>query len=477
MSNVLRNLPSVNELLENPALKQVVDRVNHNVVVSGVRSFLDNLRHEVQTATAERHVPSPSELAEKIAKWILEQQSPHLRPVINATGILLHTGLGRAPLAEEALQAVREVSQGYSSLEVDLTTGQRSQRMLAVERQLRQLTGAEAALVVNNNAAATMLTLAALAPHREVIVSRGELVEIGGSYRLPDVMQWSGAVLREVGTTNRTRKEDYAAAIHDGTGALMKVHPSNYQVVGFTESATLAELVDLARQHQIPLIDDVGSGALIDFRTYGVAGEPVIADRIKAGSDVVLLSGDKMLGGPQCGILVGKRKWLDIIARHPLNRALRVDKMTLAALVATLNLYRDASTAEQRIPLMALLSTSLENLKSRADRMAPQILATRDVESVQVIEEVNYLGGGSLPNQEKPTWCLAISPARGNVAQLATRLRSSNPPVLGRVQQGRLLLDLRTIFPSQDRMVVEAFQQLGAAAEQSEEPESLPDVE
>jgi len=470
MSNVLRNLPSVNELLESPALKQVVDRVNHNVVVTGVRSFLDNLRQEVQSATAQRHIPSPTELAEKIAKWILEQQNPHLRPVINATGILLHTGLGRAPLADEAIQAVHEASQGYVSLEIDLATGQRSQRTQGVERQLRQLTGAEAALVVNNNAAATMLTLAALAPQREVIVSRGELVEIGGSYRLPDVMQWSGAILREVGTTNRTRKQDYAEAIHGGTGALMKVHPSNFQVVGFTESASLAELVELAGQHQLPLIDDVGSGALVDFRAWGVTGEPIIADRIKAGADVVLLSGDKMLGGPQCGILVGKRKWIDRIAQHPLNRPLRVDKMTLAALAATLHLYHDASTAEQRIPLLALLSTSLENLKSRADRMAPRIMAIREVESVEVIEEVNYLGGGSLPNQEKSTWCLAVSPAHGNVTQLAARLRTGQPAVMGRIHQGRLLLDMRTIFPAQDRMVVEAFQQLGANAEPAEEP-------
>jgi L-seryl-tRNA(Ser) seleniumtransferase len=476
MSNVFRNIPSVNELLESPPLRQVVDRVSHNVVVSGVRSFLENLRQEVQTATADRHVPSAGELAEKIAKWILDQHSPHLRPVINATGILLHTGLGRAPLAEEALQAVHNSCQGYVSLELDLETGQRSDRLLAVQRQLRDLTGAEAALVVNNNAAATMLALAALASQREVIVSRGELVEIGGSYRLPDVMQWSGAILREVGTTNRTRRQDYESAIHEGTGALMKVHPSNFQVVGFTESATLAELIEVAHQHHLPVIDDIGSGSLVDFRPYGLPGEPVVAERIKAGADVVLLSGDKMLGGPQCGILVGRRKWIDLIARHPLNRALRVDKMTLAALAGTLELYRDPKTAEQKIPLLALLSTPLENLKNRADRLAPQIQATRAVETVQVVEDVNYLGGGSLPNQQKPTWCLAISPSQGSVTHLAHKLRCGTPSVVGRVQQERLLLDLRTIFPSQDRFVVEAFQGLDRPAEQVDPEVFSPEI-
>ncbi len=284
MSNVLRHIPSVHELLDSPPLQRLVQRVNRNVVVSGVRDFLDNLRGEVQSATREIQVPDPTELAERIAEWILQEGTPTLRPVINATGVLLHTGLGRAPLAHEALQAIQQVAQGYASLEVDLESGQRSQRAQAVEKWLRQLTGAEAAAVVNNNAGATLLTLSALADQQEVVVSRGQLIEIGGSYRLPDVMTVSGARLREVGTTNKTRIGDYAAAIGPETAALMRVHTSNYVVVGFTEEASLDELVALGRQRDLPVIDDIGSGALLDFSRFGVRNEPVAGDSIKAGA-------------------------------------------------------------------------------------------------------------------------------------------------------------------------------------------------
>lgn len=471
MSNVLKNIPSVGELLESPQLKQVVDRVSHNVVVSSVRSFVDNLRHEVQSATSDRHVPSASELAEKIASWILDQQVSPLRPVINATGILLHGGLGRSPLAAEALQAVQQASQGYVSLEVDLASGRRVPRQGAVERLLRELTGAEAALVVNNKGAATLLTLAALAPGREVLVARGELVESGTDYRLPEVIQSSGAVLREVGTTNRTRQQDYRAALNEQTGAIMKVTPTHYEVVGFTESTPLSELVEIARHHKdkIPVIDDVGGAGLLDYREYGIAGVPRVADRIKAGADVVLMSGDKMLGGPQAGILVGKRKVLEIIAQHPLHRLLRVDKMTLAALTATLQLYQDPALAQQHLPLLMLLSTSLENLKNRADRLAPQIAATPGIETVDVLEGMNSLHGSPLPHQQQATWCLSVKPARGTALELADQLRSGTLPLIGRVDDARLVLDLRTVFPAQDRMVVEAFQRLDNARE-SEPP-------
>lgn len=460
MQNPLRSIPSVNELLESPQLTSLVDRVSHNVVVTGVRIFLENLREEVQTTATELNIPTPTELAQRIAEWIETSDEPSLRPVINATGILLHTGLGRAPLAKEAVQALSDAA-GYASVEVDLASGERSQRVVAVEKLLKELTGAEAAAVVNNNAAATVLTLAALAHDREVIVSRGELIEIGGSFRLPDVMSISGARLREVGTTNKTRGADYRDAISMDTAALMRVHTSNFRVVGFTEAPTLDELVTLGRKRNVPVIDDIGSGALIDFSKYGVSGEPVASESVKAGADIVLFSGDKLVGGPQCGIIIGRQNLIKQIAQHPLMRALRVDKMTLAALAATLRLYRDTATAEEALPLLARLSAPLDNLKNRAERLAPQLGATSAVASAEVAEDKTYLGGGSVPTQYIPTWCVALMPDKLSVDEFSKALRVGSPSVFGRVQQDRLVLDLRSVMPDQDALIVEAVQRIG----------------
>jgi len=458
MPNPLRNLPSVNELIERQPLKQLVENISHNTVVSNVRSFLDNLRGEVQTATSDVRIPTPAELAERIAEWIVTAEKPPLQPVINATGVLLHTGLGRAPLADEALAAVHRAGRDYATVEVDAATGQRSQRVLAVESLLKELTGAEAVAVVNNNAGATLITLTALGAGKEVIVSRGQLIEIGGSYRLPDVMTSSGAQLREVGTTNKTRIDDYRNAISQETAALMRVHTSNYVVAGFTEEATLDQLVALGKQRNLPVIDDIGSGALIDFTPYGAPHEPVAKNSIQAGADLVLFSGDKLLGGPQCGIIAGKKQLVDKIVKHPLMRALRTGKMTLAALAATLELYRKPERAKLQVPLLALLETPPENLKNRAERLAPQIAASAAVESAEAIEESACLGGGSVPTQHIPTWCIAVTPsARFSVDGLAAALRNATPPVLGRVQQGRLLLDLKTVFPRHDIELVNAF--------------------
>ena len=462
MSNVLRNIPSVNELLESPPLRNMVNRVSHSVVVTGVRKFLDDFRGQVQQAATNANIPSPRDLAERIANWISTQEQPRLRPVINATGILLHTGLGRAPLAHQAVQAISDVAKGYASVEIDLATGQRSQRVAAVERQLTRLTGAEAALVVNNNAAATMIALAAVAAGREVIVSRGQLIEIGGSYRLPEVMSVSGAILREVGTTNKTRGRDFESAIGECTAALMRVHTSNYVVVGFTEQPALSELVALGRRRNLPVIDDIGSGALIDFSRYGITGEPLAADSIRAGADLVLFSGDKLLGGPQCGIIVGRRALIQKILEHPLMRALRVDKLTLAALAATLQLYDDPTMAERSVPLLSLLSTPLENLKNRAERLSPQLSATGFVSAEPVANE-SFLGGGSVPSQALKTWCVALTPTKGSVDELSNSLRTGLISIVGRIQDGRLLLDLRSVFPSEDSQLVSALEALAQA--------------
>ena len=319
---------------------------------------------------------------------------------------------------------------------------------------------AQAAAVVNNNAAATVLTLAALAAGREVIVSRGQLIEIGGSYRLPDVMRTSGAVLREVGTTNKTRIADYEQAVGETTAALMQVHTSNYKIMGFTQQASLEELVALGRRRKLPVIHDIGSGALIDLARYGLEGEPLAADSIRAGADLVLLSGDKLLGGPQAGIIIGRRDLIQCIASHPLMRALRVDKLTLSALAATLRLYRDPAKAENQLPLLALLSTPVENLKLCAEHLAAQMRSAEGIASAEPAADTAYLGGGSLPTQQLATWCVALSPREGSVDDLATKLRGGTPSVFGRVQRDRLLLDLRSVPASHDELLLEAVQKL-----------------
>lgn len=459
-NNILRNLPSVSELLESPPLRSLVDRVSRNVVVSRARTILDDLRSEAQSAAAEIKAPSLAEIAERIATRILAEERPAMRAVVNATGVILHTGLGRSPLAEEAIAEIAAAARDYVSVEVDLATGNRSQRMAAVEGLLREATGAEAALVVNNNAGATLLALAALAAGREVIVSRGELIEIGGSYRLPDVMQASGVRLREVGTTNKTRIDDYRRAIGPETAALMLVHSSNFVVVGFTEQTPLAELVKLGRSQNLPVIHDIGSGALIDFAQFGCSGEPVARNSIEQGADLVLFSGDKLLGGPQCGVAVGRRALVEQLLRHPLARALRVDKLTLAGMAATLRLYRQPATARQAIPLLRLLDTSLDNLKNRAQRLAPQIAAAAAVASAEAVEDATFLGGGSVPTQRLATWCVAVEPRSMSVDRFAARLRDGATPVVGRIHKDRLHFDLRSVFPRQDVEIVSAVEAL-----------------
>lgn len=457
----LRNIPSVSKLLESPTLRSLVDRVGHHAVVEGVRQRIDELREKVQQAS-ETYVPAFAELADEIAEGIRRETRPTLRPTINATGILLHTGLGRAPLANVAIEAMRSVAGDYASVELDLTSGKRSQRVVAVEALLRERTGAEAACVVNNNAGATMLALAAVSAGREVIVSRGQLIEIGGSYRLPDVMSTSGAVLREVGTTNRTHLADYRQAINENTAALLLVHPSNFVVEGFTKSVELRELVALGREHDIPVIHDIGSGALIDMTRYGFRGEPVAEESIRQGADLVLFSGDKLLGGPQCGIAVGRSKWIAKLAIHPMARALRVDKLTLAALAATLRLYRKVEIAEREIPLLALLSTPLESLETRARALAAHVNSSEGLPAAEAVEDSTYLGGGSIPTQQMSTWCVSLEAGEDKVDRLAAALRTGTPSVVGRVQRGQLFLDLRSVFPRQDDSLLRAIKQLGS---------------
>ncbi len=450
----LRRIPKVDTLLQHPRVQALVQRYSRRRVTQAVRRFLQHLREQVLQQGEE--LPEQEPLLERLEHFVEKQCRNPLQVVINATGVLLHTGLGRSPLASTAVQALAHCGGNYASVELDLESGRRSQRVLAVSSLLEELTGAEAATVVNNNAGATLIALAALAQGREVIVSRGQLVEIGGSFRLPEVMEVSGARLREVGTTNKTRLSDYQQAIGPQTAALMRVHTSNFRIVGFTQEVTLQELVALGRRYDLPVIDDIGSGVLVPLELPELEQEPVAAQSVAQGADLVLFSGDKLLGGPQCGMIVGRRRWVQRIARHPLMRALRVDKLTLAALAATLELYLDLEQAREHLPLLRMLHAPLDALKRRAQRLVRRLLQQAPGLEPRSVRDVGYFGGGSVPTQELPTWCVALNPQAASLDQLARQLRTGSPAVVPRVQKERLLLDLRTVFPAQDHALAEA---------------------
>jgi L-seryl-tRNA(Ser) seleniumtransferase len=405
----LRDLPSVDELVRG---------LDDPLAVAAARTVLDQAREEIRAGA------DPGDLGERLAAELRAARAPSLRRVLNATGVIVHTNLGRAPLAEEAIAQVVETARGYSNLELDLREGARGSRQDHCAGLLRRLTGAEAALVVNNNAAAVLLALAALGEGREVIVSRGELIEIGDGFRIPDVLMRSGAKLVEVGTTNRTRAKDYEQAIKPETALLLRVHQSNFRVVGFTELPKLEELATVARRHGLPLVDDQGSGALAEF-----PGEPTAKESLTTGADLVCFSGDKLLGGPQAGIVVGRGDLVEQLRRHPLQRAMRADKLTLAALEGTLRLYLDAP---ERIPVLRMLREDAETVRTRATRLASLVAGT-------VEETVGRVGGGALPLAELPSFACAVEQS------LAAPLRQGEPPVVGVVRDGKLLLDCLTL--------------------------------
>ena len=441
----LRALPSVHDLLEEQPAAAMIAEHGRPLVRFAVQRAIE----------AERRagaIAEPGTRWSAIERVILELRRPRLRPVVNATGVILHTNLGRAPLAAAAAEAAAAIAGRYSTLEFDPQTGRRGRRHDLAADLLRHLTGAEGAAVVNNCAAAVLLMLTALAKGKEVIVARGELVEIGGGFRMPDVMRLSGARLLEVGTTNRTRAEDYAAAITPRTAAIMKVHASNFQVIGFTQSVELKDLGAIARQHQLLLLHDLGSGALLETAAYGLAEEPRIQDSLASGADLVACSGDKLLGGPQAGLLLGRAALVDRVMKHPLARAVRVDKMTLAALIATLDLYLTQSLAG--LPVWDMLGASPESIADRA-RAWQSRLKERGT-AVDVVAAKSTVGGGSLPGEQLPTTAIALSPRRGGAADLLRRLREHEPPVIGRIVEERVLLDPRTVLPGEDDVIVEA---------------------
>ena len=392
---------------------------------------------------------------------LAEETRPHLRTVINATGVVVHTNLGRSPLAEEALEAISAVARRYSNLEYRLSERRRGSRYEHVVGLLRELTGAEEALVVNNNAAAVLITLNTLAKGKEVVVSRGELVEIGGSFRMPEVMAWAGCKLREVGTTNRTHLKDYESAINENTALLMKVHRSNFAVVGFTKEVSGKELVALGRRYGIPVVEDLGSGCLVELSRYGVRREPTVQEVIRTGVEVVTFSGDKLLGGPQAGIIVGHRELVEKIRRNPLNRALRIDKLTLAGLEATLRLYLDEDLAVQKIPVLRMILLPPEEIRRRARRLKRMLVkAALPGFEFEVVSTVCRTGGGALPIADLPSFAVAVKSERFSPEELHEKLRLGEPPIVGRIEEDRFLLEVRTLFPDQFPLIVEAFRRM-----------------
>jgi L-seryl-tRNA(Ser) seleniumtransferase len=454
--NPFRNLPSVNEILDLPGVRALASEHSHDAIVAAVREELTELRALLARGEALDGRADPVSLGGRVAERLGRDFRPKLRPVINATGIVLHTNLGRAPVAEEAARAAYEAARGYLNLELDLETGKRSSRQVAIREWVCRLTGAESATAVNNNAAATVIVLRALCAGKEVIVSRGQLIEIGGSFRIPEIMAVSGATLREVGTTNITRLADYERAIGPNTGALMQVHTSNYRVSGFTRHVELADLAALGKKRGLPVLDDVGSGALIDFGRFGFSGEPVARRSIAAGADLVLFSGDKLLGGPQAGIIAGKKEHIQKIEKDPLMRAFRLDKMTLAALEATLRLYLHEERALREVPGLRMLAATPEELRQRAEALAAPLRAVGGLAAVRVAEDQAYVGGGSLPDQAMPSWVVELEADGLGDAELARRLRTGTPSVMARVRNGLVVLDVRTVLPHHETALVEA---------------------
>jgi L-seryl-tRNA(Ser) seleniumtransferase len=445
VSRLLSSLPQIDALLKLPRVAALVTRYSHDETANALRARLNDLRAALRAGETDG-LPAfdGADFAETIEAMIEADRALLLKPVINATGILIHTNLGRAPLATEAIEAMQRIAGGTSNLELDLASGGRGDRVAAVEGLIRELTGAEAAFVVNNCAGAVMLALMGTANGRKVVVSRGELVEIGGAFRLPDIIEQSGARLKEVGTTNKTRVRDYADAVDGETAVLLKSHTSNFRIVGFTSAPGRAELAALAREREVLLIEDLGSGALRDLSDHGLGGEPVVGDVLAAGVDLTLFSGDKLLGGPQAGLMAGRAEVIGELRSHPLARALRIDKLSLAALEATLRLYRAPNDPFQKVPVLRMLSEPLEGVRARAERLAVMLRGVPRL-SCRVVESAAQAGGGSLPGQDIPSAAVAIGAQGMSANRLASALRATSRPVIGRIRDDCLLLDMRSV--------------------------------
>jgi len=469
-SELLRSLPSIDRLLERPLASHLSVGLSRDRVRDLLREITGELREELTNGVQESGLSAQSltELVERrLESRAAEYAQPSLRRVINATGVIIHTNLGRAPLAPQAIQAVSEAAAHYSNLEYDLKLGERGHRETHCQDLLARLAASEAAVLANNNAAAVLLVLNTLAEGGEVIVSRGELIEIGGSFRIPDVMEKSGVTLREVGTTNRTRISDYQKAINERTKLILRVHPSNYRIIGFTERPTVQQISELARSAGVPSFEDLGSGCLIDLSPYGVKGEPVVSESLKAGISVVSFSGDKMLGGPQAGIIAGTREIVDRVRRNPLMRALRVDKMTYAAVEATLALY-ERGEALTDVPVIRAIAATREQILNRAERLCESVgRSSNGVLKASLEEGGSVIGGGSAPEVSLPTVLVALKGDEISAASIEERLRGFRVPIITRTERDRVMIDLRTVAEEDERIILEALATLSQPASHS----------
>ncbi|MCK8824833.1 L-seryl-tRNA(Sec) selenium transferase [Fuchsiella alkaliacetigena] len=462
METYLRQIPAVNKILAEEKVQELLKDYPRTLIVDSIRGVNEQLRERILAGK----LSSDSELAinrvvellrEKVKGW----SEPNLRATINGTGVVIHTNLGRSLLAESAQQRLVEVADNYSNLEIEVESGERGSRYDNVSELLTYLTGAEAALVVNNNAAAVLLALDTLAKGQEVVISRGQLVEIGGSFRIPEVMEQSGAHLVEVGATNKTHLRDYEAAINEETALLLRAHTSNYRIVGFTKEVALEKLVKLSNDNNLAVLDDLGSGTLIDFSQYGFElEEPTVQESIEAGVDVVTFSGDKLLGGPQAGIIVGKEEYISRMKKNPLTRALRVDKFTLAALEETLRLYLDLDQVVEKVPTLRMLTLDLQILADKADKLKEALAELNSNLTIEKAEGYSQVGGGSFPSERLATYLIKVTVPGLTANQLANRLRSLNPPLFTRIQDEEIIIDLRTVKEEQISIIVNHFNKL-----------------
>ncbi|MCX5800371.1 MAG: L-seryl-tRNA(Sec) selenium transferase [Candidatus Eisenbacteria bacterium] len=464
-ADILRGIPSVELILDSEHLRSISGRYCRALTVSAVREVVDEERRSILEGE-RRKVSSPEEIAARVIRALEERMTKSMRRLVNATGVVLHTNVGRAILSESAVGAVTEAARYYTNLEYDIEEGRRTSRQVHFDRLLRELTGAETSHVVNNNAGAVLLALNTLAEGKEVIVSRGELVEIGGSFRLPEVMAKSGALLVEVGTTNRTTVGDYERAICEKTALLLKVHKSNFKMVGFVSEVSLEELVGLGKSKKVPVMEDLGSGALIDFSLFGLPGEPLVSQRILAGADVVTFSGDKLLGGPQAGVIVGKKEFVMPMRENPLSRALRIDKLTATALEATLLEMLDTSTARERVPSVRMITEEEESVRRRVEALLARVKASSDVLDITAERGLSQIGGGALPEVGVPTWIIVVRCSVLDECLIEKILREGEVAIVARVEKGAVCLDLRTVLPEEEKIVEEALKHVAEVARQ-----------
>jgi L-seryl-tRNA(Ser) seleniumtransferase len=457
----LRMLPGVDHILELTRTQLFFENIPKTVIINSIRETLASRRNSILTAdlSLREEGLSDDRIIELIKAAVKKVMALNLRHLVNATGVVVHTNLGRSLLPREVIENIAVIAGGYSNLEYDLDAGRRGSRYSNIEDILCEISGAQAAMVVNNNAGAVLLCLDTISRGREVIVSRGELVEIGGSFRIPDVMAKSGGILKEVGTTNRTHMKDYENSINDNTALLLKVHRSNYSVIGFTAEVSLKELVELGNRHGRPVMEDLGSGTFIDFSNYGLVKEPTVQESVAAGADVVTFSGDKLLGGPQAGIIVGKKYFLEQIKKNPLARALRIDKLTLAALEATVCLYRDEAKAVRRIPTLRMLTMDINEIEQRASKLMEN-LKKIDASRLRIdtVELSSKAGGGALPLLELPSKCLRIQIEGLSANTLAINMRKNSPPIIGRIEEDAFIIDPRTLQDDDLPIIESAFE-------------------